>query len=361
MGKYDPDDDYGAGPDDPIDDIDPERAAERTRATTFLMRVVVLLVVMSGAAWFGWNYYVAHMARTARREYDIKLADTKREFTARAGNINHIEEADEYLAARRGLLGWYFGALRDLETAFAKHPAVYDPDSELVALRATSKDLQAMPGGSEAEVLHGDKFERAFALVKESYETLSERPYEVVVGQGRQGTRLDFARLTRQKIDGEERLKVDFFLWGAFKGLGFGPIEIEILNENQNKFGSLTGGGAPELLVRTPENQVRQYPPDVWFGSYAFDLLPTLAHSVNIRLTYNSQLTTGQSSTWTYEFLNLPVDPTWKVLDDAAWNAAAGDQYLPEEERPKTVQERMEAAVKEADRRAAEEARQKPR
>ena len=241
--------------------------------------------------------------------YLLERQKIRTEYLSLSAWVRQLKFPEIYTDARSMLSKWYFGKLNSLYTSF--------PDFDDIDKLHKMMEFEYSKG--RIDEYRKPKLDRAFYLTKQVYADLKEGNFKPVLTDVKECMRLDFYKIERVRIDGVDKIRLDFILWGTFGDITYKDITINVLNENGNSFSVMKGFGAPYLILDTPTNQIEDFPPMAKFGYYAIDLMPPEAVSINLNFVYDVRTFSGDNVEFTFEFGEIPVRKSWIIEDSSKW------------------------------------------
>lgn len=323
-----------------------------------LLRLVLVLVAVIGAGGYALHEYLHQ-----KTEFEAKadLARIERAFDQRAPGTRELVSAEEYGDDIRGLLKWYFSAIRDHDN---RYPDFRDHDRGWA-------DLQRKHDTGKIKGPEYDAFKVNRDLVMELYKQLSGSGYDPVLSGSSAGQHFDIWRMERVEKDGKPQLRVDFAWWGPqFKdeveersdtaaqvhhkvvNASVSTFDITLEGEKPeakepaaaegkkgkkgkkaakakakedeaqaNVFHGELHGGEPETKIPDPDRYADLFPENVVLGTYWLDLFPHEAAKMKIEIGTVTRTVQGHeiASHFTWD---TPIKDEWKLGAGETWEGA---------------------------------------
>ena len=167
---------------------------------------------------------------------------------------------------------------------------------------------------------------------KAIYAMFNEGKYEPVLTDTRESVRIDFYKIERI---GSEKSRWSFVIWGALPEMRYTGMEIKLYDAEGKHFGTMhSASSQPQVKVDDPSQWITDFPPGATPGYYEFPLFPYPPAKMDLTFQLSGRSYYGSSVAWTYEFKDLPIEPSWKLPPDAKWDAQAVEVPEPEPEEP---------------------------
>ncbi len=315
-----------------------------------LLRLVLLI-----AAVIGVGGYALHEYLHQKTEFEAKLdlARIERTFDERAPAAREMTQAEEYGDEMRGLLKWYFSAIRDHDN---RYPEFRDHDRGWA-------DIQHKHEVGKIKGPEYDAFKVNRDLVMDLYKELSGSGYDPVLGGSSVGQHFDIWKLERVTQDGKPKVRIDFAWWGPqFKDEleeradTTAQVHHKIVNatvsalditlegdkpepkekpgkkgkkgkakakdeEQANVFHGELHGGEPETKIPDPGRYADLFPENVVLGPYWLDLFPHEATKMHLEISTVTRTVQGHELLSKFSW-DTPLKDDWKLGQGETWEGA---------------------------------------
>ncbi len=315
-----------------------------------LLRLVLLI-----AAVIGVGGYALHEYLHQKTEFEAKLdlARIERTFDERAPAAREMTQAEEYGDEMRGLLKWYFSAIRDHDN---RYPEFRDHDRGWA-------DIQHKHEVGKIKGPEYDAFKVNRDLVMDLYKELSGSGYDPVLGGSSVGQHFDIWKLERVTQDGKPKVRIDFAWWGPqFKDEleeradTTAQVHHKIVNatvsalditlegdkpepkekpgkkgkkgkakakdeEQANVFHGELHGGEPETKIPDPGRYADLFPENVVLGTYWLDLFPHEATKMHLEISTVTRTVQGHELLSKFSW-DTPLKDDWKLGQGETWEGA---------------------------------------
>ena len=300
-----------------LDGLDENDILEKKRgAKKNLMAMILLVLFFVGVGGSGYLHFV-NLVKKAEYDADLNLALLK--FTQEMPHVTHIKEDKPYQAAVMQTVRKYRRDIKKLEQKYAKYPDLWDQTSNLKLA-----DEKIKKGHITAE--RKERFKKAWDFAKAKLDSLFSGEYNVMYSSRNNGFSFDIVKVDLEK----DNIILNFNLWGTNKGMVYKSLDMEILNENGNKFAETKAeGAAPARLAEKPRGQIKQFPALVQYGHYEFPRFPRIAKFVNISFNLGFQTNSGVEVPVTFKFEKLQIPEGWYLQEGIMW-AGKSEEELKE-------------------------------
>ncbi|MHB8418547.1 MAG: hypothetical protein ACYDCL_10755 [Myxococcales bacterium] len=308
-----------------------------------LLRLVLLLAAVIAAGGFGLHEYLHQKTEMESR---LDVARIERTFDERVAAAREIAPPEEYGDEMRGLLKWYFGALRDHDN---RYPEFRDHDKGW-------EDIQHKHDIGRIKGPEYDAFKANRAAVMELYKQLSGTGYDPVLAASSAGQHFDIWRMERQTQDGKPKVRIDFAWWGPQRkdeveersdtaaqvhhlivNAAVNAFDITLAGdkpaEPKGKKGKKAGkdeaaafhgelhGGEPETKIPDPDRYADLFPANVVLGTYWLDLFPHEANKMHVEISGTTRTVQGHELNGKFAW-DVPLKEDWKLGEGESWEGA---------------------------------------
>lgn len=293
---------------------EPERALNRTS-----LFIIALVVVVLGAA----TYKVSSNASTAqaRSEKARELAELRNDYLEQVGLIRSEPDAEAYRTEVKAFLAEYFKAV---DAHVAEHHGNKNFDDYLNELSARSG-----VGANELSQYKGN-----YEAVKALFDRMREGRYNPVWTATDKGMRLD---VLSDDVEGD-KIRFVLVLWGAQRQMheedrpGGGKIlkmvtsaafntTWKLYDARGKTFGEMTGAD-PAGKIDYPERYITLFPPQIVFGHYDLDRIPSKVAKMDITFSVTSSSPSGGTALASFVWKLDSIPPDWKLADGQPWKGA---------------------------------------
>jgi hypothetical protein len=287
------------------------------------MIFAALAVVLLGC---GALYLVVHATQINKEQtFQYELKDLKYQFLLKNVWMRQAQNKAQYKDEISALTRSYF---KELRKVYEKYERTQDLD-------ARWKDYEkggAAAGTALVVDINADKsskksteekagFKEAFDYSKAIYALFNEGKYEPVLTDTKESVRLDFYRIERI---GADKVRWSFVMWGALPEMRYTGMEIKLYDSEGKHFGTMNSASSqPNLRVDDPSIWLTDFPPGATPGYYELPLFPYPPAKMDLTFQLSGRSYYGSSVAWSYEFKELPIEPSWKMAADAKWDAQA--------------------------------------
>ncbi|MHB1846429.1 MAG: hypothetical protein ACYCWW_16525 [Deltaproteobacteria bacterium] len=290
-----------------------------------LLRLALLLAAVIAVGGYGVHAYVQEKTAAEARDDLMRI---ERTFDERVPAARELASAQDYGDEMRGLLKWYFSAIRDHDN---RYPDFKDHDKgwEDIARKGKSGKIK----GPELE-----GFKANHDAVEEVYQALSKSGYDPVLSASSAGMHFDLWRLEKQSHDGKPMLRLDFAWWGPQRkeevdtstggavrrtlvNATIQSTDITLLDDKGKLYGEMHGGEPNDKIVE-PDRYVDLFPSNVVIGTYWLDLFPHEAQKMNLKITGVTRTVQGHELVGSYAW-DVPLKDDWKLGEGQRWEGAS--------------------------------------
>ncbi len=315
-----------------------------------LFRLVLLLAAVIGLGGYVLREYLGEKAGYEAR---IDLDRIERTFDERAPAARELGSSQDYGDEMRGLLRWYFGALREHDNRFPDFKNHEQHWRQIEHEHATGR-------------IKGPEFEAYQAnhtAVEDAYKALTT-DYDPPLSASSAGQHFDFWRIERVQKDGKPKIRLDFSWWGPQRkdeaaeradsttvvhhlivNAAVTGFDITLLGDEPAvplgrkkkaddapaQFHAEMHGDEPEVKIPDPDHYVDLFPANVVLGTYYLDLFPHEATHLHIQLGAVTRTVEGHELPATFVW-DVPIKEDWKLAQGQAWEGATVETRDPDEE-----------------------------
>ena len=301
---------------------------ENTRKMIFAALAVIVLG--SGALWL-----LVHATQINKEQlFQYRLKDLKYQFLLKNVWMRQTQNKTQYKDEISALTRSY---LKELRKVYEEFERTQDLDARwkdyekggAAAGTALSVDINADKSSKKTSEEKGN-FKEAFNYSKAMYALFNEGKYEPVLTDSKESVRLDFYKIERV---GADKVRWSFVMWGALPEMRYTGMEIKLYDSEGKHFGTMhSTSSQPNLRVDDPSIWITDFPPGATPGYYELPLFPYPPAKMDLTFQLSGRSYYGSAVAWSYEFKELPIEPSWKLPADAKWDAQAVE--VPEPEPP---------------------------
>jgi hypothetical protein len=296
-----------------------------------------VIIVGVGVAVFGVYSMKKNSARAHEADRAIHLSSIQKEYLERVAWIRSNPDEKSYRDEVDTFFRWYFKELNDHHHRFGGNREF---DTYLRRLEERGVSGEAWK-----------EKEKNFKYVKSYFDQFKSGNYEPVFTATDKGMRFEIISSDVVMEAGQPVIRFPVVLWGAPRQLkeeGRGlkrvatsasfDIMWKLFDEKGKLYGEMPVTGDPTLRVDYPETFIEEFPPQMLFGHYDMELLPSAVAKVEITFNVTSRSPSGGELKASYTWA-LDTPREWKLREGEAWRGAQED-IRPDDSGPPTADRR---------------------
>lgn len=300
-------------------------------------KLVVALVVLLGAAWFGVSKY---NAKSEQYEHELGLERVRKEFLERAPFARLMAEPARYEDERRSLWKWYFD---ELTAHYNKFPDQKNYERFLDELIA--KKQQRKLKEQEYKL-----YEERYELVKDYWDTMEAGKYMPVYTGLENGLRFDVYEIKPVPDPREPRARLLFTLLGAQRkwnieqssgggrimkmsvNASFRELVFKGLDAEDKPVREMRASGDP-FKIDYPERFIEEFPPGIVLGYYELPKIPSVVAKAEITFEIATRsVISGEEAVGKFVWKLDPVPSELKMPAGMVWEGA--EEQIRQDEEP---------------------------
>lgn len=291
-----------------------------------LLRLLLMIVALVAVGGFGVHEYL-HEKTVSEAKLD--LVRIERTFDEQVPAARQIASASDYGDEMRGLLKWYFSAVRDHDN---RYPEERDHERGW-------EDIEHKHAIGKIKGPEFDAFKQNHDAVAEVYKQLSSSGYDPSLSGSSAGMHFDLWRMEKASHAGKPMVRIDFAWWGPqrkeeVEQAGGGAAvhrllvnatiqqtDITLLDDKGKLYGEMHGG-EPNDKITDPDRYEDLFPSNVVLGSYWLDLFPHEAQKMSLKITAVTRTIQGHELAGSYAW-EIPLKDDWKLSEGQKWEGAS--------------------------------------
>jgi len=291
---------------------------ENNRKLIFTALAVILLG--GGALWL-----IVHATEiNAEKSFQLELKELKYSFLLKNVWMRQAQNKAQYKDEINALTRSYF---KELKKVYEKYERTQDLDARWHEYEkggatqgtALAVDISA-DKSSKKTTEEKSNFKEAFDYSKTMYNMLAEGKYDTNLTDTKESVRLDFYKIERVG----DKVRWSFMMWGALPEMRYTGMDIKLYDSEGKHFGTMNSASSqPSLRVDDPSIWIYDFPPGATPGYYEFPMFPNPPAKMDLTFQLSGRSYYGSSVAWSYEFKDIPIEPSWKLPPDAKWDAQA--------------------------------------